>query len=270
MKLWTGLLWAAALLGAAAAPACAETRPAFVPADGLHLCVDPGFAPMEFFRNPGDQQPIGFDIELAGALAKSWGVPLKVQTSDFKGLLPAIDSGRCDVAISGMLITPARKEHYAAVPYLATHVVLLAAKNGPALATPEDLSGKVLALEGGSNYENVAAKLNAELKAAGKPAATVQTYPTPTAITQEVMLGRAAAAMTQDVEAAFRLQQFPDKLRVAYTYPDADFFGIYLRKDAAAEKAVREAVAALKADGTLAGIAKHWNIPEANLQDGAS
>lgn len=270
MKLSTALLWAATLLSLGGGSARAETRPAFVPASGLHLCVDPGFAPMEFFRNPGDQQPVGFDIELAGALAKRWGVPLVVQTSDFKGLLPAIDAGRCDVAISGMLITPARKEHYAAIPYLATHVVLLAAKNSAGLSKPEDLSGKVLAVEGGSNYENVAAKLNAELKAAGKTPVTVQTYPTPTAITQEVMLGRAAAAMTQDVEAAFRLQQFPDRLSVAYSYPDADVFGIYLKKDAAAEKAVQDAVAALKADGTLAAIAKRWNIPEANLQDGSS
>jgi ABC-type amino acid transport substrate-binding protein len=225
---------------------------------------------MEFFRNPGDQQPVGFDIDLAGALAKSWGVPLTIQASDFKGLLPGIDAGRCQLAISGMLITPARKERYGAVPYLATHVVLLAARAGAALARPEDLAGKVLAIEGGSNYENVAAKLNEQLKAAGKTPVTVQTYPTPTAITQEVMLGRAAAAMTQDVEAAFRLQQFPDKLRIAYVYPDADVFGIYLRKDDAAIKAVQDAVAALKADGTLATIARSWGIPDANVQDGKS
>jgi polar amino acid transport system substrate-binding protein len=260
----THVLWAACLLVAATA-AHAE-RPGFVPADGLRLCVDPGFARMEFFRYPGDAQPVGLDIDVAGALAKSWGVPLKVQASDFKGLLPAIDAGRCDLAISGMLITPARKERYGAVPYLATHVVLLGAKDG-AVGKPEDLSGKVLAIEGGSNYENVAAKLNDQLKADGKPPVTVQTYPTPTAITQEVMLGRAAAAMTQDVEAAFRIQQFPDRLRIAYVYPDADVFGAYLRRDPDAVKSVQDALAALKADGTLAGIAKTWGIPAENLQD---
>ncbi|HEY0418225.1 MAG TPA: transporter substrate-binding domain-containing protein [Acetobacteraceae bacterium] len=259
-------LLGAFLLLAGLGAAQAQTRPAFLPEAALRVCTDPGFAPMEFFRNPGDAQAVGFDMDLATALAARWGVPFRLQSSDFKGLLPGVDSGRCDMAISGMLVTEARKQRYDAVPYLGTHVVLMAARANAEVNKPEDLSGKVLAVEGGSNYENVAAKLNETLRAAGKPLVTVQTYPTPTAITEQVLLGRAAAAMTQDVEAAFRDQQLPGKLRIAYTYPETDRFGIYLKRDPAALAALREAIAALRADGTIAKLAAKWNIPETDVK----
>ena len=49
--------------GAPAAP------PSFVAGGQLAVCTDPGFAPMEFFHAPGDARPVGFDMDLAAALA---------------------------------------------------------------------------------------------------------------------------------------------------------------------------------------------------------
>lgn len=257
------LVLAAAALLALALPARAQS-PSFATGGQLVVCTDPGFAPMEFFRNPGDAQPVGFDIDLVAALAARWKVPLRVLPTDFKGLLPGLESGRCGMIISDMLLTPARRERYDAVPYIATHTVLLAAR-GTDLARPEDLSGKVLAVESGTNYEKIAAELNAKLTEAGRTPATVQTYPTPQAITEQVLIGRAAAAMTQDVEAAYREQQVPGRLRIAYTYPEADRFGLFLKRMPGDAKALQDTMSALKADGTLAEIARRWNLPSGAL-----
>jgi len=254
---------AGAALLAFAGPALAQS-PSFVAGGQLAVCTDPGFAPMEFFRNPGDAQPVGFDMDMVAALAARWKVPLRVLPTDFKGLLPGLEAGRCGVVISGMLLTPARRERYDAVPYIATHIVLLSAR-GTELAGPEDLSGKVLAVESGTSYEKIAAELNVKLAAAGRTPTTVQTYPTPQAITEQVLIGRAAAAMTQDVEASYREQQVPGRLKIAYTYPDADRFGMFLKRMPGDAKAIQDAMAALKADGTLAEIAKRWNLPAAVL-----
>ena len=253
----------AAVLLVLALPARAQA-PSFAGGGQLAVCTDPGFAPMEFFRTPGDAQPAGFDMDLVAALAARWNVTLRVLPTEFKGLLPGLESGRCGMIVSGMLLTPARRERYDAVPYLSTHTVLLTAQ-GTELTRPEDLSGKVLAVESGTNYEKIAAELNAKLAAAGARRATVQTYPTPQAITEQVLIGRATAAMTQDVEAAYREQQVPGRLRVAYVYPEADRFGLFLKRVPGDAKAVQDALTALKADGTLAEIARRWNLPATGL-----
>ena len=163
-----------------------------------------------------------------------------------------------------MLLTPARRERYDAVPYAATHTVLLAARNTE-LTRPEDLGGKVLAVEAGTNYEKIAADLNRTLVAAGRPPATVQTYPTPQAITEQVLIGRAAAAMTQDVEASYREGQVAGRLRIAYTYPESDRFAMFFKRVPGDAKAIQDTMAALKADGTLAEIARRWNLPAGAL-----
>ena len=244
--------------GAPAAP------PSFVAGGQLAVCTDPGFAPMEFFHAPGDARPVGFDMDLAAALAARWKAGSRISPTDFKGLLPDSEAGRCGVVISGVLPTPARRERHDAVPYAATHTVLLAAR-GTDLTRPEDLAGKVLAVEAGTTYEKIAAELNRTLVAAGRPPATVQTYPTPQAITEQVLIGRALAAMTQDVEASYREAQVPGRLRIADTYPEADRFAMFLKRVPGDAEAVRAAVAALKADGTLAQIARRWNPPAGAL-----
>jgi polar amino acid transport system substrate-binding protein len=264
-----GAAWLAAALlvtiaGAAAAEGAGAAPAPFVREETLSACVDPGFAPMEFFRNPGDAQPVGFDVDVVEALAAKLGARARIFATDFKGLLPALEAGRCGIVISGMLVTPERKERYDAVPYLATHTVLMAPR-GTTIEAPEDLSGKVLAVEAGTVYERLAAELNQKLQATGRTQVTVQTYPTPQAITEQILVGRAAAAMTQDVEAAYRAEQTGGRVGIAYTYPQADLFGIYLRREPGGAEALRAALTALRGDGTMERIVQAWKLDPANL-----
>jgi len=72
MRTSLAVLPALAALALAAAPVQAAA-PAFVKGRVVSLCTDPTFAPMELFEHPGDKQPVGFDIDLATALA--WTSP---------------------------------------------------------------------------------------------------------------------------------------------------------------------------------------------------
>jgi polar amino acid transport system substrate-binding protein len=51
---------------------------------------------------------MGLDIDLAKALANAMGVELKVEQMDFSDLLGALDSGKVDMVMSGVAITPER------------------------------------------------------------------------------------------------------------------------------------------------------------------
>ena len=248
--------------GAGAAQEATPSAELFGDDGVLTNCVDPSFPPMEFFENQDAQAPIGFDIDLVNAIGERLGAEVEHIPSDFTGLLPALDAGRCDVVVSGLYLTGERLETFAAQPYYDTSVILLTSADNEEIAAPEDLAGKTVAVQAGTNYINILNALDAELQAAGQAAITIQSYPDQTDAIQQLVVGRADATITQDTEAAFRENAQPGQFRIAYTYPDAETFGIYHRQgEDALSAALAETVEAMRDDGTLAAIAEAWNLP---------
>lgn len=246
------------LLAASAAQAAA---PSFVKNGSVTLCTDPTYAPMEFYEHPGDKAPVGFDIDLARALAKRWGAELRIISMGFTGLLPGVAAGRCDFVLSGTFITPERVKNFSGVPYLVSSMVLLKAAKTPDISSPEAVSGKVLAVQAGTQYEKRAHALSDKLKAEGKAPITIESYPGGSDAIQQLTTGRAAVAITQDTEAAWRAVAQPGEFAIAYTYPPTDEFGIYFAKNAQDAATVTADVAALRADGTIKQLAAKWHMP---------
>ena len=228
----------------------------------LTNCVDPSFPPMEYFENQEAQEPIGFDIDLINAVGERLGVEVEHIPSDFTGLLPALEAGRCDVVASGIYLTAERLETFDAQPYYDTSVILLTPADNTEISSPDDLAGKTVAVQAGTNYINILNDLNAELQAAGQPGIDIQSYPDQTDAIQQLVVGRADATITQDTEAAFRETAQPGQFKIAYTYPEAETFGIYFRQGSEQMAAtLAETVEGMRDDGTLAEIAEIWNLP---------
>jgi polar amino acid transport system substrate-binding protein len=255
----------AVALALAAAPALAAS-PSFVKGGSVTLCTDPTYAPMEFFEHPGDKQPVGFDLDLAAALAKRWGATLRTISMDFTGLLPGLEARRCDMVMSGTFITPERLARFQGVPYIASSQVILVNAKTTGIARPEDLSGKVVSVQAGTVYEKRLHALDDELKAGGKPGLTIQAYPGGADAVQQLTTGRAAAAITQDTEAAYRAVAQKGQFAVAYTYPATDEFGIYFAKSASDYAMVKADIEALRADGTVAKLGATWQLPPSDAQ----
>lgn len=252
---------AAALGLAAGGAAQAQTRPSFGADGRLDICTTAGFAPMTSKRNPGDERPLGFDIDLAEALGARWGVPVRFMIMEFPGLLPGLAAQRCDLVISGIFITDQRRQSFDGVPYVQTTTVLLAARADTTVRGPDELAGQNVAIEAGTVYERMANALNEEFQRSGRRPMTIQTYTCFEEIMQQVMIGRAAATLTRDTQAAFQESVLPGRLRVAFEYPQPNRFGIYLRRSAEDLAAVREALGALHGAGTMASIAERHRMP---------
>lgn len=251
----------AMLVGASYPAAADEIKNNFATKGEFVVCTDATFPPLEFFEVAGAADPSGFDIDLAKALAKHWGLESRIVVSDFTGLLPGLAAQRCDAVISGVLITPERTKTYDAVPYLATTlVVFTGTQSNLTIETPEDLSGKVVAVQAGTRYVGELEKINVGLKEAGKSPITIQTYPKQTDVIQQVLVGRAAAAVSQDTELAYRELQKPGQLKSIYAFPGEDSFGIYLRQGTGDKELVTVAIDALFKDGTLKNIAETWHL----------
>ncbi len=255
------------ILALIAALAVAGTVGAASPIKGsFKFCSDPTFPPMEYKTTAG--QAVGFDIDLANAIAKNWKVKAKFVETGFTGLLPGLAAKRCTVVISGIFITPDRVAQFPAVAYMKTHRALVVQAGNPKrIKGPNDLSGKTVAVQAGTKYEEYLKALNDEFKSSGKTQFTLQSYPGDTDAVGQLIVGRADAVLTQDTSGAYQKKQNPGKLAIAYLFPETDSFGIYYRKgETKLGTALKTAIKTLKKKGTLKKIAAKHQIPVTDVK----
>jgi polar amino acid transport system substrate-binding protein len=223
-------------------------------------CDDPTFPPMESTTTSG--KPVGFDIDMAAAIAKQLGGgSAKFVHTAFSGLLPALGAKKCDVVISGIFVTPDRTKQFPAVPYMHTHRALLVAGGNPKHITKvADLKGKHVAVQAGTKYEQY---LKAQQKKLGF---SLQSYPGDTDAIAQILIGRSDAVLTQDTEGAYQMKKHPGKIAIGYLFRSADTFGIYYRKGDAIGAKMKSAIAALKKNGTMRKLAAKYRIPAGDVK----
>ena len=223
------------------------------------FCTDPTFPPMELATASG--AITGFDVDMASALAKTWGGTAKPLKTAFPGLIAALGAKKCDAVISGLFVTPDRLKQAPAVGYMESHRVFIVKTGNPKHVTgPNSLKGLNVAVQAGTKYEEY---LNA-LKA--KIGFNLQSYPGDNDAVAQVILGRADAVLTQDTSFAFQAKAHPGKIQVGYTFAAKDTFGIYYRKGDPLGPQIKAGVAKLKANGTLAKLAAKYKIPVSDVQ----
>ncbi|MCR4941506.1 MAG: transporter substrate-binding domain-containing protein [Campylobacter sp.] len=86
----------------------AKTQIKFDKFKTLRVGTNAEYPPFEFIDE--NRNITGFDMELARELATRVGVELDILNMSFDGLIPALKSGKIDVAISAMSATEKRKK----------------------------------------------------------------------------------------------------------------------------------------------------------------
>ncbi|RPJ12846.1 MAG: ABC transporter substrate-binding protein [Deltaproteobacteria bacterium] len=99
----------------------------------LRVGISGDMPPMNLLTK--EDKVIGMDVDLATMIADAMGVRLSVQRIDFNGLLPALESGRIDMIVSNMTMTPDRNLKAAFVgPYLTSGKAFLTKRSSIAQA----------------------------------------------------------------------------------------------------------------------------------------
>ncbi len=100
---------------------------------------------------PDAGEIIGFDVEIALAIADKAGLPLKVENLEFDRLLPALAAGEVDLVLAALPITAARRKlvNFSAPYYDATPMAVVLA-GGPVPETREELKEMRLGAPAGS------------------------------------------------------------------------------------------------------------------------
>lgn len=240
-------------VGAVAGPASARHASTFT------YCTDPSFPPMESKTTSG--AIVGFDVDMARALARTWGEASKAESTAFPGLLAALAAKKCDAVISGIFVTPDRVKQAPAISYMETHrVIIVRAGNPKHVMGPNDLKGLNVVVQAGTKYEQYLKALKAKI------GFNLQSYPGDNDAVAQVVIGRADAVLTQDTSFAFQAKAHPGKIAVAYTFPQKDKFGIYYRKGDPVGPKIAGGLKTLRSNRTLAKLAAKYKIPVSDVK----
>lgn len=139
----------------------------------LVLGTSADYPPYEFIKVvDGKSEIVGFDIEIAKAIANDLGVKLEIKDMKFDGLLAALDTKNVDIIIAGMTATEERKKNvdFSNIYYKAEQAIIVRAEDKDKYKTLQDLTGKKIGVQKGTTQEQIAKDeiTNAKLTSLGK------------------------------------------------------------------------------------------------------
>ena len=113
----------------------------------LQVCSDVPYPPFEYYD--GDGNVVGFDIDIASAIAGALDLELEIIESSWDGIESgvALNAEDCDLAISGMTITEERSGNMLfSDPYLDDNLGLLATEDS-GIESTDDLDGVTVGVQ---------------------------------------------------------------------------------------------------------------------------
>lgn len=219
--------------------------------------LDADFAPMGFTEDDGSI--VGFDIDLAEAVAEEMGVGVEVKPIDWDSKNMELSSGKIDVIWNGFSITDERRQEVLfSNPYLSTKQSVIV-KAGSDIKTKADLAGKKIALQDGSTSEDALKADTATFETIGDD--NILRFKENSQVLMEVSAGRADAAVIDEVFVRYYLQKenLTDKYTVLEEGFDEEDYGVGGRLgDYSLMEAINKAIDECKANGTTSEISKKW------------
>jgi polar amino acid transport system substrate-binding protein len=240
--------------------ALASTVPSAVKKQGLLDITYNDFAPDEYVANG---KLVGWEVDLGAAVAATLGVKWQPTSSaSFDTFIPSLQNGRFNTSFTSFIVTSARAKVIDIVS-LYNVGTGFAAKVGSSVKTVNsnvDLCGDVVAVIVASSFISQLAGLNPACKSAGKPAITVQTYPSDAAAELAVNSGRAELYGTSVDDIAWLIHQtghefFQEPLNLQ---PSPE--GVGVSKGIGLDVPITAAVNHMIATGTYRALMSKWGV----------
>ena len=214
----------------------------------ITIATEGVWAPFTYHDETTDEL-VGFDVEVAAAIAEKIGVEADFKEVAFDGGLTGVTTGTFDMMANGVDVTDDRKETYDFTdPYAYDHAVVVTLATNDSITSFEDLSGLTTANSAGSTYE-----------AMGKQyGATVSNVDTLGETMTLVLNGTVDATINANtsVQDYFNTTGTKD-LKVAAIDPEVTMYAVPLAKGAdndSLREAINKAISELREEGVLSAI----------------
>ncbi len=236
----TGSAAPAPTTSAATSEAGADEGYKLVKEGTLTMATNAYFPPYEYYDG---KDIIGIDADIAKAIADKMGLELKIEDMEFDSIITAVSTGKADLGLAGMTVTPDRQKNVDFSDSYATGIQSVIVKEDSTITKIDDLQGK---------------KIGVQLSTTGDIYATDDFGKD--SVVQYNKGNDAVMALTQGQVDAVIIDNEPAKsyveankgLKILDTEYATENYAACISKDnAGLTKAVNKALAELKADGTL-------------------
>lgn len=209
-----------------------------------------GYPPFNFIDDSGDV--VGFDVDVGQEIADRLGVELNYVTGEWSGLVEGLRNRRYDGILGSMAITEERLLTVDfSVPYYYSGAQLVV-RGDSGISDPSQMSGKTIAVATGTNYEQDAIDLGAEVKL----------YDDDNLTMMELVNGRVDGVITDRLVALGSMSEIEGggELVLAGEIMRLEEMGIAINKDdKELLSKINEIIEDMHADGTMTEISKKWH-----------
>ncbi|MGF7237238.1 MAG: substrate-binding periplasmic protein [Frankia sp.] len=250
------------------APAANSSLPTIKPGV-LTVAIEP-YAP---YTEVKGNKMVGFDADIINAIAGRLDLKVKVEVTDFAGMLAGVQAHRYDITVGGVAWTAKRQSSglFTDPPYYSPPA--MAVRSGKTYRTVGDLSGLRLGTVEGYVWVQAIQQV---------PGAKLHVYPDANGVLDDLAAGRIDVGFLDPLVILAAQQARPgSKVTTEYLTPPSDadvakhpaydYFrpymtGFYLpKKDSALETAISAQIRKMYSDGELSTLAKKYGADPAQF-----
>lgn len=236
----------------------AESKTAGSTVDKEELVVgfDDTFVPMGFKNESGEV--VGFDVDLANAVAKKLNKKVKFQPIDWSMKETELNNGNIDLIWNGYSITDERKQKVEfSKPYLNNTQVIVTLANSN-IKTKADLAGKKVGAQNGSTAVDAVEADGNTIK--GFDGGKLVTFEDNNAALMDLEAKRLDAIVVDEILARYYMKaRGEEKYKILSDNFGNEQYGVGIRKgDTKFVDVFNKALDEVKNDGTGAEISKKW------------
>lgn len=220
-----------------------------VTAGTLTVATEGTYRPFSFHDETGEL--VGFDVEIAEAVADKLGLEVKFQETQWDAIFAGLEAGRFDVIGNQVSINPEREEKYLfSTPYTVSPGVIVVPEDNDSITSFDDLAGKTTAQSLTSNWYELA-------QASGATVEAVEGWAQAVALLKQ---GRVDATINDKLTYLdYEITDGPTGLKIAAETDDPASSAFALTKDKQAlVDAVDGALDELREEGVLAEISEKY------------
>lgn len=217
----------------------------------LRVGLDPAYPPFEY--TDGEGRLVGYDVDLARALARELGLEVVLVPTAYDSLYDALLSGQIDVILSSYPYSPelCRRERCTR-PYFQAGLVLIV-RAGGTVAGPADLAGRIVGVEWGGPGE-VWARLGEQAGRIGSHVVLMD----PEETLQALLAGRVDGAVVDRVSALLFAASHEGLVILEPAVEDESFVAVVAAQSLWLHGQLERALERLERNGALRALESHW------------
>ncbi len=218
------------------------------------MATNAQFPPYEFYQ--GDKI-VGIDAEIAGAIAEKLGLEIVIEDMEFDSIITAVKTGKADMGLAGITVTPERMEEVNFTDTYATGVQAVIVTEDSDIKTVDDLFA-----EGANNVVGVQRNTTGDIYATGDieeaGLGSMDRYSKGADAVMALKTGKVDCVII-DNEPAKAFVSETDGIKLLDTqYAEEDYAAAMSKDNTELYEAVQGALAELIEDGTVAAIVEKY------------